>query len=163
MKNLLLIIAIIFSLQGIAQNRDKELEEIGFSIIDEPPVFPGCETLGSKAEQKNCFNMKMRKHVQKTFNLGDVNCIDKKKVFNKELNITEEKCIGLEKGIQRVYILFKIGKEGDIEDIKVNAPHPKLQQEAYRIAKLLPKMKPGLSEGEPVRVSYALPITFRVE
>ena len=39
-------------------------------------------------------------------------------------------------------MLFKIDESGNIIDIRTKAPHPKLDKEAQRIIKLLPKMKP---------------------
>ena len=43
------------------------------------------------------------------------------------------------------------------------APHKRLQQEAIRVVKLLPKMIPGKQRGRPVGVKYSLPIAFKVE
>ncbi|MDA8762380.1 energy transducer TonB [Flavobacteriaceae bacterium] len=44
-----------------------------------------------------------------------------------------------------------------------DAPHPKLQKEAIRIIKLLPKMKPGRQRGKAVGVKYTLPMRIEVE
>ncbi|PHO01694.1 hypothetical protein CSC82_22240 [Rhodobacteraceae bacterium 4F10] len=43
------------------------------------------------------------------------------------------------------------------------APHPRLKKEAERVARKIPKMKPGRQRGRAVRVGYTLPITFNVE
>ena len=51
-------------------------------------------------------------------------------------------------GKKRIIMLFKIDKVGNIVDIKAKAPHPRLQKEAIRIIKLLPKMKPGRQRGK---------------
>ena len=48
-------------------------------------------------------------------------------------------------------------------DIRAKAPHPKLQKEAIRIVKLLPKMKPGRQRGKAVGVKYTLPMRIEVE
>jgi len=63
--------------------------------------------------------------------------------------------LGMTPGKKRIIMLFKINKVGDIVDIRAKAPHPKLQKEAIRIVKLLPKMKPG--------VKYTLPMRIEVE
>ena len=60
-------------------------------------------------------------------------------------------------------MLFKIDKTGKIIDIRIKAPHPKLQKEAERIIQLLPKMKPGMQRGRPVGVKYTLPMRIDVE
>lgn len=51
----------------------------------------------------------------------------------------------------------------DIVDVKARAPHPKLVEEAIRVAGLLPKMKPGMQRGNPVKVTFNQPIIFKVE
>ncbi len=120
------------------------VEDVPFTIIEEVPIFPGCEG-GSKAQKKDCLNQKMRRHVQRHFNADLAN----------EL--------GLSSGRKRIYVQFKIDRDGSIVDIRVRAPHPRLQKEGERIAKKLPKMKPGKQRGKAVRVGYTLPITFNVE
>jgi protein TonB len=48
--------------------------------------------------------------------------------------------------------------------IKTSAPEgcELLEREASRIIQLLPKFMPGEQKGEPVSVSYAQPIMFRL-
>ena len=122
---------------------EEVIEDVPFSIIEDVPVFPGCK--GSKAQKKACLNKKMQKHVQRYF----------------DAELANE--LGLSPGKKRIYLIFKIGKTGNIEDINARAPHPRLKKEAIRIAKKLPKMLPGKQRGRPVRVGYTLPITFNVE
>jgi protein TonB len=70
--------------------------------------------------------------------------------------------IGLE-GRQRIFVTFKIDKYGGVSNVRARAPHPRLEEEALRVIKLLPKMTPGKQRGVPVGVLYALPIVFQVE
>lgn len=126
-----------------AEVEEDVVEDVPFSIIEDVPVFPGCT--GTKAQKKDCLNDKMNKHVQRYF----------------DADLANE--LGLAPGKKRIYLVFKIGKTGEIEDITARAPHPRLKQEAIRIAKKLPKMEPGKQRGRPVRVGYTLPITFNVE
>ncbi|HBO29337.1 MAG TPA: energy transducer TonB, partial [Leeuwenhoekiella sp.] len=42
-------------------------------------------------------------------------------------------------------------------------PHPRLEQEAARVIKLLPQMTPGMQRGKAVGVLYSLPIVFQVQ
>lgn len=125
------------------EEEEDVVEDVPFSIIEDVPVFPGCK--GSKAQKKSCLNEKMNKHVQRYF----------------DADLANE--LGLAPGKKRIYLVFKIGKTGNIEDVKARAPHPRLKQEAIRIAKKLPKMEPGKQRGRAVRVGYTLPITFNVE
>lgn len=125
------------------EEEEEVVEDVPFSIIEEVPVFPGCT--GSKAEKKACLNEKMRKHVTRNF----------------DAELANE--LGLSPGKKRIYVQFKIDKDGSITSINARAPHPRLKKEAIRIAKKLPRMKPGKQRGKPVRVGYTLPITFNVE
>ncbi len=128
----------------VEEEEEEELvEDVPFSIIEEVPVFPGCS--GTKKQKKDCLNKRMRRHVQRYFNADLAN----------EL--------GLPAGRKRIYLMFKIDKDGSIVSIQAKAPHPRLKKEAIRIAKKLPKMKPGRQRGKAVRVGYTLPITFNVE
>ena len=122
---------------------EEVIEDVPFTIIEDVPVFPGCK--GNKKELKACFNKKMQKHFARKFNSDLPNDL------------------GMTPGKKRIIMLFKINKVGDIVDIRAKAPHPKLQKEAIRIVKLLPKMKPGRQSGKAVGVKYALPMTIEVE
>ena len=127
-----------------AEEVEEIVEDVPFSIIEEVPVYPGCDK-GSKADKKACLNKKLTKHIQRYF----------------DAELANE--LGLAPGKKRIYVQFKIDKDGSITNINARAPHPRLKKEAIRIAKKIPKMKPGRQRGKPVRVGYTLPITFNVE
>ena len=122
---------------------EEVLEDVPFAIIEDAPVFPGCK--GSKAEKKKCLQEKIKKHVTKKYNVDLAN----------EL--------GLDPGKKKVYVLFKISKTGAITDVRARGPHKRLENEAARVVKLLPKMIPGKQRGRAVGVKYTLPITLLVE
>ena len=131
--------------EDIVEEAEEEevIEDVAFTIIEDVPVFPGCT--GSKKELKACFNKKMQKH------------------FGRKFNADLPNDLGMSPGKKRIIMLFKINKFGDIVDIRAKAPHPKLQKEAIRIIKLLPKMKPGRQRGKAVGVKYTLPMRIEVE
>ena len=66
-------------------------------------------------------------------------------------------------GRQRINVIFKIDKNGNITGVRARAPHPKLEAEAARVINLLPKMQPGKQRGKAVTVPYSLPILFQVQ
>ena len=66
-------------------------------------------------------------------------------------------------GRQRIRVIFKIDKNGDVVGVRARAPHPMLVKEATRVVNLLPKMKPGKQRGKAVVVPYSLPIIFQVQ
>lgn len=70
-----------------------------------------------------------------------------------------------ENGIQgRVVVSFIVEKDGSVsEACVVKNVEPKLDAEALRVISLMPKWEPGKHDGKPVRVSYSVPINFRLE
>ena len=63
-----------------------------------------------------------------------------------------------------VTIQFIIGKDGSVSNVKVTqAVHPVLDAEAMRVIKSMGKWTPGTMKGKPVRVSYHIPIRFRLK
>ncbi len=70
-----------------------------------------------------------------------------------------------EEGVQgRVVVQFDISKTGTIENVKVvRGRHPALDKEATRLVKAMPKWQPGRNNGQPVKVTYTLPVTFKLQ
>ena len=63
----------------------------------------------------------------------------------------------------RVVMSLIINEDGSLSDITVKKGVTKgLDNEALRVIRLLPKFKPGKQQGKPVKVSYVLPIMFRL-
>ena len=70
-----------------------------------------------------------------------------------------------EEGVQgRVFVGFVVEKDGSVGDVKLlrGIGHG-CDEEAVRVVKMLPKWKPGMHNGEIVRVSYQIPIYFKLE
>ena len=121
---------------------EEELDlDIPIAIVEEVPVFPGCEIV-SKLQKRQCFQEKMMEHISKHFTYPE---------------------IAQEMGIQgRVFVQFIIARDGSITGIRIRGPDKNLEAEALRIILLLPKMTPGKQRGRPVRVPFSIPITFRL-
>ena len=135
--------------EEIVEVEDVEVEEVyedvevPFSVIENVPEYPGCEK-GSNAEKRKCMSKKIEKFVQKKFNTD----------LAGDLGLT---------GKQRINVIFKIDKKGNVTGVRSRAPHPRLEKEAARVINMLPKMKPGRQRGKAVVVPYSLPITFQVQ
>ena len=156
MKNIFFIFLFLVSFNSFSQEENipkevvlttndslkgKKLDNVPFAIIEEIPVFPGCENIERK-ERMNCFNAKMNDHVKMHFKYPSK---------------------AQKRNIQgRVSVQFVIDKEGDVVDIQTRGADPILQTEARRIFSLLPKMKPGFQKGKPVNVRYAVPLNFKL-
>ena len=70
-----------------------------------------------------------------------------------------------EKGISgRVFVGFIVEKDGSVSEVKVlRGIGGGCDEESIRVVKAMPKWKPGKQEGKPVRVSYLMPITFKLQ
>ena len=70
-----------------------------------------------------------------------------------------------EKGVSgRVFINFVIEKDGSVSNAKVmRSIGGGCDEEALRVVNAMPKWKPGVQKGKPVRVSYMLPINFKLD
>ena len=70
-----------------------------------------------------------------------------------------------ENGVQgRVLVTIIVEKDGSITDVKVEkSVDPYLDKEAQRLVKSMPHWIPGKQNGEPVRVNYTVPVTFRLQ
>ena len=63
----------------------------------------------------------------------------------------------------RVVVSFVVGKDGHISDVTVlRSVDPSLDKEAVRVVRNMPRWTPGKQGGEPVRVRYNVPVSFRL-
>ena len=125
------------------KEEEEEVEEIPFMVVEQIPLFPGCEDYKSKEEQKNCINEKIDAHVKREFNTR----------ISEELGLT---------GLNRIFVVFKINEKGNVVDIRARGPNKRLEAEAARVVRLLPKMIPGRQRDKAVSVEYSLPIMYEV-
>lgn len=130
----------IMEVEDIEVEEEFSDEPIPFHVIEDVPIFPGCEGASNK---KACFQEKIQEHIRKNFRYPEV---------------------AQEMGIQgRVFVMFVIQKDGSIGDIQMRGPDKNLEGEAMRIIKKLPKMTPGKQRGRAVRVPFNIPIVFRLQ
>ena len=63
----------------------------------------------------------------------------------------------------RVTVQFVVNKDGSISEPKIiRGLDLDLDGEAIRVISLMPKWKPGMQKGQPVRVKYTVPVMFRL-
>lgn len=111
--------------------------------VERVPIFPGCESASNNEERMACMYEKLTTLIQKKFNTD----------LASDLGLT---------GIQKIYVQFKIDKQGRVTDIKSRSPYSQLEKEAERVVGKIPLMKPGMQRETPVSVIYNLPIAFQV-
>ena len=115
-------------------------DELSFIVVEDVPVFPGCE---KATDKRACFQEMIQKHIRKNFRYPE---------------------LAQEMGLQgRVNVVFTIEKDGSIGNVRMRGPHEVLEGEAARIISKLPKMTPGKQRGTPVKVPFAIPITFKLQ
>ncbi|WP_440067871.1 M56 family metallopeptidase [Tenacibaculum discolor] len=135
---------VAFDFVGKNENQEKtnyqDSESIPFSMLDKAPTFPGCAE-GDKA----CFTRSLQQFVADNF------------------DASLSKMLELSAGKKRIYVQFRVDKNGKVTDVNARAPHPTLKQHAEELVQKLPQMQPGEHNGKKVRVGYTLPITFNVE
>jgi hypothetical protein len=124
--------------------KEKDNEDVSFAIIEQVPIYPGCEDLNTNDERKDCMSKYITSMVINN--------------FNSQLAAN----LGLS-GRQRISVQFKIDTNGFITEIIARAPHPALEEESIRVINTLPRVMPGKQRGEKVNVLYSLPILFQVE
>lgn len=132
----------IAKVEDIAVAEEDIPETVFFSVIENAPVFPGCENESTEKEKRECFQEMMQNHIRKNFRYPE---------------------LAQEMGIQgKVNVIFVIQKDGSIGNVKMRGPDKNLEAEAARIISKLPKMTPGKQRGTAVKVPYSIPITFRL-
>ena len=72
--------------------------------------------------------------------------------------VAQENCVQ-----GRVVVSFVVEKDGHISDVTVlRSVDPSLDKEAIRVVRNMPRWTPGKQGGEPVRVRYNVPVSFRL-
>lgn len=73
--------------------------------------------------------------------------------------------VAAENGVQgRVIVQFVVEKDGSVSNVQVvRSVDPALDREAVRVVKSMPRWNPGMNNGQPARVKYTLPVTFKLQ
>ncbi|WP_209405624.1 energy transducer TonB [Pseudozobellia sp. WGM2] len=133
----------ILEVNDIETEELDEPEEIPFILIENVPVFPGCEGEETEEGKRACFQKMMNKHINKNFRYPEV---------------------AQEMGIEgRVSVMFVIQKDGSIGSVQLRGPDQSLEAEARRIIEKLPRMTPGKQRNTAVRVPFSIHINFRLQ
>lgn len=118
-------------------------KRVPFSGPEVTIIYPGCKKAKTNKERKRCMAEKISAFVGKNYNTR----------LGKRLNLD---------GIIKIYVVFKVNEQGKVVEIRSRAPHPKLEKEAIRVTRRLPRMQPATIENIPVSTMFTLPIVFKV-
>lgn len=114
-------------------------------VVEEMPRFPGCEDQGlSPEELKQCAQNELLKYIYKKLTYPR---------RAREENIQGE-----------AKIQFVVDEDGDMIDIKaLNGISKDIKKECMKLIDKMPKWRPGMKDGKPVKVRYTLPIMFKLK
>ena len=133
----------VLDVEDVEVGEDEEEIIVPFAIIENVPIYPGCESLKTNDERKQCFQDQIQKHIASEFRYPES---------------------ALELGIKgRVFVTFQIDAKGKVVGIRSRGPDKMLQAEAERIIAALPQMTPGKQRGQAVKVPYSIPINFMIQ
>lgn len=136
---------LLVSLVKVKQQLEKEAMGVSLPLVEQVPIFPGCEAVNGRRGLMNCMQRGIRNHVVKRFRQRFVDAL------------------GLEKGSYSIYINFKFDRNGKVAAVRIRAPHPQLEKKARHIMASLPTVIPAKINGRPVGVKYTLPLRFSVD
>lgn len=122
---------------------DKQNIPKAFAELSTYPAFKKHKFLDNKDKALELFFKSMSEHIKNNLKYPE-------KAMDENIQ-----------GKTNVY--FLISKEGIINEIYAFNAHPLLQLEGIRIIELLPKIIPGSLDGKNVNVTYAQPMTFKIQ
>ena len=133
-----------YSENSFSQWNKQDSEESDFFIPEKVPVFSGCKSKWDNQKLMKCLNQKVSRYIVTSFNSKEV---------LKNSNILPGTSV-------KILTSFKIDSTGKIIDIKANANHKALEDEAIRVLNKISKIEPGYLSEKPITVPIRLPIIF---
>lgn len=118
-------------------------EEV-FKVVEEPPIFAGCQDVAGATLRNNCSQKKLMEFISNNLKYP-----------------SEARANGV-KGL--VVVSFIVEKDGSISSPQVVRSADKgLDQEALRVVQNMPTWIPGKQKGIPVRVQFNIPFRFKLD
>ena len=128
---------------GIYEN-DSIISGYDGKIVDELPVFNGCDKLLSIAERKNCTKQKILEFLTK--NLEFPGSARKKEIQGQAI------------------VHFAISNDGKVYNYRVRRGLcDEIRGSIIKLMNLMPQWTPGRQEGKNVKVDYTLPLMFKLD
>jgi protein TonB len=114
-----------------------------FIAVEDMPRYKGCEGIKDNDAAFECFQKEVGKFLGKNINYPQK---------AKEANV---------EGV--VYVNFVVDQSGKVADVKLlRGIGFGCDEEATRVVKMLPQFTPGKQRGRAVKVSFNLPISFKL-
>jgi periplasmic protein TonB len=123
---------------------EPEIDPILFIMVENFPIFPGCEHVKGREEQRKCFESKVN-----AFLMANTNYPEMARVYRSQ---------------GKVYVDFVIDANGKVTKATIARGVDKyLDQEALRVVESLPSMVPANQRGKNVPVLFTAPINFKMQ
>ncbi|MEY3322090.1 MAG: outer membrane protein TonB, partial [Bacteroidota bacterium] len=119
-----------------------------FMVVEDMPLFPGCDTEKTKEDKKKCSDRKVFEFVFKNLKYP---------------------VIARENGIEGTAVIqFVVDKDGAVKDVSVLKDiGGGCGEEASRVVNTMNesgiKWTPGRQRGRPVKVQFRLPVRFKLQ
>jgi protein TonB len=148
-KNILFLIIFLFAVIAFSQEKGNPKNEkpVEFIMVQNPPVYKGCEGFKSTSSKSICSNKKLTEHIDKNFD---------------DSVSTNTK---LQAGNYEITVIFIVDKQGVVTNIETKgSDYTPFINEAIRLINLVPQYSsPGMQREKVVNVRYTIPIQFTVE
>jgi len=152
------------------KNEETKTEAIPLSKIDKVPHFKECSGKKDNNELKKCTSEKIMQHIKKEMKAYDYE-EEIRRIVKKNKNeegkedgtIVQNIRSKVSDSIQRIYVQFKISKEGKVENVVSRAATKKLKDIGKSVVSTLPEMVPGKQDEKNASVIYQLPIVLKLQ
>ncbi len=130
---------------GVLISSKEDTTNTKFTVVEQMPQFPGCEGLYNNEEDtKKCADKTLLNYIYR--------------------NIKYPPKAIRQNAQGEALVTFVIDKDGSVNQIKILRGITKeIAKECVRLVQKMPKWKPGMVNGEPVKVQFNLPIKFRLK
>jgi TonB family protein len=111
--------------------------------LDHPPAWEKCAALASVAEQQQCTQSKIVRHLS---------------------TVLEYPASAQQEGVSgTVLVRFVVGLQGEVEDVEIaRGVSESLDRAAVKAIESLPKFVPGKDDGKSVRTELVVPVRFAI-
>ena len=120
---------------------------VDFNSIDSFPLFPACESIPSEEKQKICSQIKLSEHIYASLATYQL-------ISTKSINDT-------------ILVKLEVARSGEVSLVNIQSSAfirqeiPELDSLITDGIKKLPKLKPGIKRGMPVKTAFSLPIILK--
>lgn len=126
------------------KTKPEDIDPVPMSLVQEVPVFPGCERYQDNNWRFDCLNQQVQKFISRRF----------------DTDAAAQRGI---QGMNRINVQFTVDENGAVTQVITKAKDEILEREAHRVIELLPDFQPGKQNNKPVKVIYQVSILLDIQ